>query len=128
MFGGGGIYSFSEASGLLPIAPVNGWIGQFYDQVASRIGLGAAGGAGKLMGLAPYGNPVYVTEKLVGTWHEVSMGGRITLGAVLDLWLSDTVGVREIPAWDKNCEVPPKFIADIAASAPDGVISPEGWL
>lgn len=29
--------------------------GQFYDHVAARLGLGTLGGAGKLMGLAPYG-------------------------------------------------------------------------
>ncbi|WP_163833047.1 carbamoyltransferase C-terminal domain-containing protein [Spartinivicinus ruber] len=44
-----------EADKITGIAPH--WLecGQFYDYCASRLGLGEIGGAGKLMGLAPYG-------------------------------------------------------------------------
>lgn len=41
--------------------------GQFYDYVAERLGLGAMGGAGKLMGLAPYGRGILDSKIPIGT-------------------------------------------------------------
>ncbi|GHD41069.1 hypothetical protein GCM10017083_04990 [Thalassobaculum fulvum] len=45
--------------------------GHFYQRMAEHIGLGHGGGAGKLMGLAPYGEPAYFDDGLVGNALEV---------------------------------------------------------
>lgn len=55
-FAGGGVWTPGQK--LQAITPTDGWLGEFYDTVASMLGLGNSGGAGKLMGLAPYGRPI----------------------------------------------------------------------
>ncbi len=123
VFGAGGAYFFSKEAGVKPILPVDGWIGQFYDNVADMLGLGIDGGAGKLMGLAPYGKPIYFSDDLTGMRHEVMaahglLGGNAqSTRPIVNKWLSDITNGEDVSTWDKNCKTPPKLVADIAASA-----------
>ncbi|MDD2326214.1 MAG: carbamoyltransferase C-terminal domain-containing protein, partial [Alphaproteobacteria bacterium] len=56
-------HSFIGRGGALePLACHSGAGPYLYNRVANAMGLGAAGGAGKLMGLAPYGRPVFYQE------------------------------------------------------------------
>lgn len=50
-----GFISVAKQGQLFPLGPHLLEIGQLYDFVAAKLGLGALGGAGKLMGLASYG-------------------------------------------------------------------------
>jgi carbamoyltransferase len=50
-------------------------IGFFYESVAEHLGLGWLGGAGKLMGLAPYGKPTFYSR--IAKWFERLPDGRL---------------------------------------------------
>lgn len=116
-YAGGGIYFFHPETGLRPIIPTNGWVGHFYDHVAKRLGLGDDGGAGKLMGLAPYGRAIYFDESFIGTKFEVCNGDALTIPQKTDVWLNKMGYNSEHANWDKSTASPPKFVSDIAASA-----------
>ncbi|MCU1266195.1 MAG: carbamoyltransferase [Acidobacteria bacterium] len=64
-FSNGGIYLGLE-NRLIAVAPHFLTHGHLYDYVARSIGLDPVGGPGKLMGLAPYGSPVYYDQRFVG--------------------------------------------------------------
>jgi len=61
----GGIFGFGDGNRLWPVAPHHLTIGVMYDLVAASLNLGAVGGPGKLMGLAPYGKPVMFDTRFV---------------------------------------------------------------
>lgn len=117
-FNGGGIYFWRPDKPVLPVTPVDGWIGRFYDRVAVAVGFDEAGGAGKLMGLAPYGRPIYFDERMVGTRWQVSDGYRLNKHDLLARWLARFGLTPEgLPKWDPFTERPPPLLADLAASA-----------
>jgi len=66
-----GMFFYGRGSEIFPISPHHVIIGRFYDLVASKLGLGALSGAGKLMGLAPYGEPLFYNEMFVGNWRDI---------------------------------------------------------
>ena len=111
----GGIYYFDPKVGLKPISPIDGWVGNFYDYISFKIGL-FPGGAGKMMGLAPYGKPIYFSEDLVGTKKKITKNYKLNLSQVYDAWL-DQIGYDCEYNWDTNTKFPPKIVADIASSA-----------
>lgn len=117
-FGGGGIYFWRPGRPVLPVTPVDGWVGRFYNTVAEHLGFDEAGGAGKLMGLAPYGRPLYFEAALVGTRFQVSDGYRLSYDEIVARWL-DRFGLApgDIPKWDPFQDHPPPLVADLAASA-----------
>jgi carbamoyltransferase len=117
-FFGGGIYHWKPDSKLLPLTPIDGWVGQFYDSVSEVLGFDAAGGPGKLMGLAPYGRPIYFDQSLVGTRRQVTSDYAFSMPQVVQRWLNSFgIDSGKIPKWDLFTDVPPVLIADIAASA-----------
>ena len=116
-YGGGGIYFFSHEHGLIPVIPTNGWIGRFYEEIGYQLGLGVEGGAGKLMGLAPYGRPIYFDQSFVGSFDEVTANHTISVEKKVARWLNEIGFDKKHADWDKNTASPPKFISDIAASA-----------
>jgi carbamoyltransferase len=117
-FCGGGIYFWLPGQRLWPITPADGWLGYFYDSVSVVLGFDRAGGAGKLMGLAPYGRPIYFSPRLVGTRYEITEGYTLTMWTVIRRWLAQFgVDPAALPKWDPFSERPPTVIADIAASA-----------
>lgn len=63
-----GMILWGEENALYPILPHQLAVGHFYEMVSSEIGLGDYGGAGKLMGLAPYGKPSFFDRRFVGNY------------------------------------------------------------
>jgi len=117
-FQGGGLYYWRPDTKLLPLTPIDGWLGQFYDEVSLVVGFDGSGGAGKLMGMAPYGRPIYFDQSLVGTRFEVTSGYAFSMRQVIERWLQRFgIEMGKIPAWDLFSAVPPTLVADIAASA-----------
>ena len=43
---------------------------EIYDQVGAQLGFDLFGAAGKLMGLAPYGKPVFFDKRFVGNTYD----------------------------------------------------------
>lgn len=85
----GGIYALGTGNRLVPIGPTYDYHGNLYQRVGERLDLGHAGAAGKLMGLAPYGRPLFYDNSLVGNGHSVlgqdfSLGTKTGLFQVLD--------------------------------------------
>jgi carbamoyltransferase len=72
-----GIIFWGDGSALYPILPHQLAVGHLYEMVASEMGLGDYGGAGKLMGLASYGKPRFFERRFIGNyvdWIERSVG------------------------------------------------------
>ncbi|EDP65969.1 carbamoyltransferase, NodU family protein [alpha proteobacterium BAL199] len=67
-FGGyvGGIFAKGVGNRLIPITPTFAIYGHVYQRVAEYIDLGGGSGAGKLMGLAPYGKPRFADRTMLG--------------------------------------------------------------
>lgn len=62
----GGMFMVGVGNRIRPVAPSYGYHGHLYQRVSETLGLGHGGGAGKLMGLAPYGEPRYFDHAMVG--------------------------------------------------------------
>lgn len=110
---GGGVFC-ATGDMCRPLLPHGFWCGSFYVRVGERLGLGLAGGAGKLMGLAGYGVPCFADPALTGPIDGPTLAGRFRNGTeVADAWL-DAIG--PLPDWD-GWSAPPAAIADVARSA-----------
>ena len=57
---------------LFPLTPHHLFTSCLYDRTAIWLGLGDHSAPGKLMGLAPYGEPLFFDPRYVGNWHDVS--------------------------------------------------------
>jgi len=66
----GGIYAKGIGNRLIPIGPTYAVYGHAYQRTAEYLDLGHGGGAGKLMGLAPYGMPRFADIGLIGDAFE----------------------------------------------------------
>lgn len=75
----GGMLMVGVGNRLLPVSPSYAYHGHFYQRVSEKLGLGFGGGAGKLMGLAPYGEPRYFANSMVGDAFE-TFGERYAKG------------------------------------------------
>ena len=82
-----GLYLYGNGHHLWPISPNHLTLGMMYDFAARNLGLGFVHGAGKLMGLAPYGDPVLFDRAFVG--NEADIKSRFGV----DLWT----------AWWEHC-------------------------
>ena len=117
-YAGGGIYFWTPGQPLRAVTPIDGWLGRFYDEVGLTLGLDEDGAAGKLMGMAPYGRPIYADPGLLGTRWQVTDGYRLKPRHVVSRWLARFgLEAADLPSWDRFSERPPQIIADLAASA-----------
>lgn len=66
----GGMYYYGEGNALYSVAPHYLSMGNLYERIAFLLNLGYDTGAGKLMGLAPWGEPVFFDEAFVGNWQD----------------------------------------------------------
>ena len=115
-FQGGGFYFYDKQVGVVPICSGNLILGPFYDVVSVFLGLGHVGEAGKLMGLAPYGRPVFFSSRLIGTATEVlKRYGVRRMKALVSRWLGAIP--RSELMWNPRDRYPPLMVANIAASA-----------
>ncbi len=115
---GGGVYFWTPPNRLVPVAPVDDWLGEFYTLVSMAVGFDEGGGPGKLMGLAPYGRPVFFDEHLIGTRRQVTQNNAVVMHKVIEHWFERiSVDPATLPNWDRFGACPPGLVADIAASA-----------
>jgi len=63
-----GLYFLGQGNAIRPLAPHHLALGGTYDFVGVHLGLGDIGPAGKLMGLAPYGEPAFFHPDFVDNW------------------------------------------------------------
>lgn len=115
---GGGVY-FGTDMNVSPVFCHGFWGGSFYDTVSWNLGSGME--AGKMMGLAAYGEPIYAESGFVGPIWEISdvISGKEGY-LVADHWLKSLpksiLPDREI-VWNPYTIFPPENLCDIAASA-----------
>lgn len=86
----GGMLMLGAGNRLHPVAPNFCYHGHLYQRVSEALALGHGGGAGKLMGLAPYGEPRYFDHTMVGDAFKVfgesyANGAKGNVGRVLDV-------------------------------------------
>jgi carbamoyltransferase len=70
-----GMIFYGEDHKLCPIIPNHLAIGDLYDRVGAYLGFDLFGAAGKLMGLAPYGKPIFFQRKMVGNTYDMMKNG-----------------------------------------------------
>ncbi len=70
-----GMIFYGELNKIFPIVPNHLFIGSLYTQVGSFLGFGSHGAAGKLMGLAPYGQPEFFNQDMVGNIFDMRSKG-----------------------------------------------------
>jgi carbamoyltransferase len=70
-----GMFYYGEAHKLLPIAPHHLVTGALYTRVGNALGFALRGAAGKLMGLAPYGEPRFFDRRFVGNAFDLARCG-----------------------------------------------------
>jgi carbamoyltransferase len=114
---GGGLYA-ADPGGVSPVEPHGFHFGPFYTALGDLMGLGPVGSAGKLMGLAAWGEPNYYEPRMVGTYCEARayFDGATDFDTIVRRWLAK----MEVAPDDldlRACAVPPAVAADIAASA-----------
>lgn len=63
---------YGEGGRIVPLWPHRLLLGELYDKAAAKLGLGTIGGAGKLMGLAPYGQPRFFDANFTGCAYRIS--------------------------------------------------------
>jgi carbamoyltransferase len=83
-----GMYYYGDQHKIFPITPHHLAIGDFYDQVCAFLGFDLFGAAGKLMGLAPYGKPIFFDKKFVGNSYN---------------YLKNNLGESPSQAWINHC-------------------------
>lgn len=94
----GGMFYFGEGTKLWPLAPHHLALAHLYERVAVVLDLGLDTGAGKLMGLAPYGKPVFFDPKFVGN---IIDGADVDIAPYDNLELPSGIRVGQNPQFDK---------------------------
>ncbi|MED6311276.1 MAG: carbamoyltransferase C-terminal domain-containing protein, partial [Pseudomonadota bacterium] len=113
-----GLNLYGEGHRLWPVSPNHLTLGMAYNFAAEMVGLGLVHGAGKLMGLAPYGQPVFFDSRFVG--NEIDIRRQFDS----DLWTAWSDHCRkeatargyDISALGDPARVTDAVNADIAAS------------
>ncbi|GHD47843.1 hypothetical protein GCM10017083_18700 [Thalassobaculum fulvum] len=67
----GGLFALGQGNRIIPIGPNYAYHGHLYQRTAEIFHLGHGGGAGKLMGLAPFGEPRFNKPDFVGNAYEI---------------------------------------------------------
>ena len=95
---GGMIYQ-GRGGALFPIAPHHLYTSCLYDRTATWLGLGELSAPGKLMGLAPYGEPLFADDRFIGNWYDVARK--------LDLFISELLSppiATWMHVWQIHCQ------------------------
>jgi carbamoyltransferase len=113
-----GMYYYGDGHRIYPLAPHHLVAGAIYETAGLRLGLGLVGPAGKLMGLAPYGEPKFFSSDFVGNWFDLAAKGKSN--PIAD-WMIHCVGRAELMGYDKRAfrnraQMTAPINADIAAS------------
>jgi carbamoyltransferase len=82
-----GMFFRGEANRIYPVAPHHLAMGNLYNFIGTMLGLGYEGPAGKLMGLAGYGQPRFFDKRFVGNqydWDKAAITPRAWLDHCLE--------------------------------------------
>lgn len=114
----GGMYYYGRGHRIYPLMPHHLVLGMMYDAVGIRLGLGVTGPAGKLMGLAAWGQPRFFHERFVGNRYDLARRG---IDQPAETWWQHCVGVAGRMGYDLALLGKPEHAtapvnADIAAS------------
>lgn len=95
----GGLFALGIGNKLLPISPTYAIFGHLYQRAAESLHLGHGGAAGKLMGLAPYGDPRFADGTQLGNAFEIygedfAMGNKQARHGVLQALRAKIAQVR----------------------------------
>ena len=71
-----GMIFYGKDNLLIPLSPNHLAIGDLYDQIGAWLGFDLMGAAGKSMGLAPYGKPVFFDRHMVGNTYDLIKTGK----------------------------------------------------
>jgi len=92
-----GLIAYGDGNRIWAVSPHGLSIGGVYDRVAAEVGLGVAGGAGKLMGLAPYGKPAFFRQQFVG--NDEDFAARFGTGPAR-AWIDHCRALAEAKGYD----------------------------
>ena len=113
-----GMFYYGDGHRIFPLTPHHLVIGAIYETAGIRLNLGLIGPSGKLMGLAPYGEPRLFDGSFVGNMYDLLAGGRKRLAAE---WIDHCLGSAEALGYDLGAfrdrdRMTAPVNADIAAS------------
>jgi len=122
-FGGGqsyhaGMFYYGDGHRIFPLAPHHLVVGAIYEAAGMHLNLGLIGPAGKLMGLAPYGNPKFFDARFVGNMYDLAANGHARPGSD---WIKHCLARAEALGHDPRpfrdrAQMTAPINADIAAS------------
>jgi carbamoyltransferase len=122
-FGGGqsyhtGMFYYGDGHRIFPLAPHHLVVGAIYETAGIRLNLGLIGPSGKLMGLAPYGEPRLFDERFVGNMYDLHARGYRQPEAD---WIGHCLSQAEALGYDlrpfrNRAQMTAAINADIAAS------------
>lgn len=115
-----GLFYYAQQNKIYALAPHHLNIGSFYDQIGIACGLNHIGPAGKLMGLAGYGEPLYYSKKLNGNFYDHQKQGIKHLPTTFLDGCSYDAPLTLSSHWDEEHQqaiIETQKLADIAASA-----------
>jgi carbamoyltransferase len=113
-----GMFYLGDGHRILPLAPHHLVIGAIYETAGIRLNLGLIGPSGKLMGLAPYGEPRFFDERFVGNMYDLQAHGRRQPESD---WIGHCLSRAEVLGYDRRAfreraRMTAPINADIAAS------------
>lgn len=114
----GGMFYFGDGHRIFPLAPHHLVAGAIYESAGIHLGMGVVGPAGKLMGLAPYGEPKFFAPEFVGNWFDLAASGK---NNPTEDWMRHCLSRAELLGYDKRAfrnraQMTAHINADIAAS------------
>ncbi len=113
-----GMFYLGDGHRMFPLAPHHLVIGAIYETAGIRLNLGLVGPSGKLMGLAPYGEPRFFDERFVGNMYDLHAQGHRRPESD---WIGHCLSRAEVLGYDRrafrdHARMTAPINADIAAS------------
>lgn len=113
-----GLFFFGIENRIHALYPHHLTLGHLYDRVGTWLGLGHLGSAGKLMGLAPYGQPRFLRPDFIGNQHDWAAAGH---AHAVDAWINHCTSTATAAGYDMSGRGDPNrvteaFPTDMAAS------------
>ena len=114
-----GMIFYGDFNKILPIVPHHLAIGPLYEKVGTFLGFGNnLGAAGKLMGLAPYGKPIFFNQDIIGNIFDLRSKGILN---PTQHWLQQCIRLAKSKGYDldpigNTSRILEPICVDIAAS------------
>ena len=113
-----GMIFFGNSNKISPLFPHHLAIGDLYDNVGAFLGFDLDGAAGKLMGLAPYGRPIFFDRAMVGNRYDWIVNG---IKNPSNDWINHCINIAKLKNYDlspigNTDRILESICVDIAAS------------